>query len=582
MLSGIQYFNFAMETISRQKRWVAKPAANEELFHRLKEQIQTNDILLRLIAQRNITSLSEAHSYFLPSFDALHSPFLMKDMDKAVAKIHEAIEGQKQIVIYGDYDVDGTTSVALVFSFFQKIHKQILYYIPDRFTEGYGISQKGIDWAAENGTSLIIALDCGIKSIENIEYAHSKGIEFIICDHHTPGDTIPTAAAVLNPKQAGCPYPYKELSGCGIGLKLVWAYAEYFHMDWNPDEYLGLVAVSIAADIVHMTGENRILTYFGLKKINENPRPGFKALMDISGAKKNMDVNDLVFRIGPRINAAGRIASGNLAVKMLIEESYEKALEFAQEINKTNTDRRSVDQIITKEALEMIESLDENIHRKTTVLFNPSWHKGVIGIVASRLIDKYYRPTILLTESNGMAVGSGRSVPGFDLYQAIKQCDTLLDQWGGHQAAAGLSLRLDNISAFAEKFEEAVSNSITDEQLTPVLEYDMEIGLDDITPTFCRSIERFGPFGPESMKPVFASRNISCAYKPKLVGNNHLQISLRSSKGNIYKGIAFGLGALYEEILKTSKFDICYTVEPNEYRGDYMVSINIKDIQIQN
>jgi single-stranded-DNA-specific exonuclease len=505
----------------------------------------------------------------------------MKDMDVAVERIHSAIAKGEKIVIYGDYDVDGTTAVALVYSFFTKISDQILFYIPDRFTEGYGISSRGIDWASEQAATLVIALDCGIKSVDKIEYAKTKGIEFIICDHHNPGETIPDAVAVLNPKRIDCQYPYKELSGCGIGYKLIWAYAEQYQLSWDPDEYLGLVAVSVAADIVHMTGENRILTFFGLKKINANPRAGFRALIDLAGVKKELDVNDLVFRIGPRINAAGRIASGSLAVNMLIEESYEKAMELAKQINQTNTDRRSVDQIITKEALEMIENLDGNGSRKTTVLYNENWHKGVIGIVASRLIDNYYRPTILLTESNGKAVGSGRSVPGFNLYEAIHQCEDLLEQWGGHHAAAGLSLSLDKITAFSEKFEEIVGKSITEDQLTPILEYDLEINLDDVTQTFCRSIERFGPFGPESMKPVFASRDITYAYKPKLVGNNHLQVSLRSPGGNIFKGIAFGLGDRYQEILDAKRFDICYTVEPNEYRGDYLVSINIKDFRIQ-
>jgi len=563
------------------KSWVAKPAPDEELYQSLKSQIQTGDILIKLIAQRNITSFNEAKSYFMPSIDDLHSPFLMKDMDKAVTLLHYAIETHQKIVVYGDYDVDGTTAVALVYSFFLKIYSNLLFYIPDRFLEGYGISDKGIDWAHENGATIIIALDCGIKSIGKVEYAREKGIEFIICDHHTPGDEIPPAAAVLNPKRVDCEYPYKELSGCGIGFKLISAYAEKYEIPWDPDQYLGLVAVSNAADIVHMTGENRILTYFGLLKINTNPRPGYKALIELAGVKSKMTVNDLVFRIGPRINAAGRIASGNLAVKILIEESYENAMKLAEQINQNNTDRQSVDSTITKEALEMIELLDNNETRKTTVLFNKNWHKGVIGIVASRLIDKYYRPTILLTESNGMAVGSGRSVPGFNLYEAIKECDEYLEQWGGHQAAAGLSLSLDNIQKFSEKFEESVSRTITDEMLTPVLEYDLEIDLDDVTATFCRSIERFGPFGPESMKPVFVSRGLSTYYKPKLVGNNHLQLSLRSKAGKHYKGIAFGLGHFYEEILKASTFDICYTIEPNEYKGDYIVSINVKDIHIQ-
>jgi len=562
-----------------QKNWIAKPPADEVLFQTLKSQIQTGDNLLRLIAQRNITSFNEARSFFMPSMEDLHCPFLMKDMKEAVEMLQHAISEGKKIIVYGDYDVDGTTAVALVYSFFRKFHSNILYYIPDRFAEGYGISFKGIDWAYENNASIIIALDCGIKSKGKVEYARERGIEFIICDHHTPGDTIPPAAAVLNPKRVDCTYPYKELSGCGIGYKLINAYAEKYGVAWNADEYLGLVAVSNAADIVHMTGENRILTYFGLQKINTNPRPGYKALIELAGVKSKLTVNDLVFRIGPRINAAGRVASGNLAVQMLVEENYENAIGLAEQINRNNTDRQSVDSTITKEAFEMIGQLENNESRKTTVLFNKDWHKGVIGIVASRLIEKYYRPTILLTESNGMAVGSGRSVAGFNLYEAIKECEDLIEQWGGHQAAAGLSLKVENVQKFADKFEKSVCSRITDEMLTPVLEYDLEIPLDDITNTFCRSIERFGPFGPESMKPVFVSRGLTNYYKPKLVGNNHLQVSLKSGKGKFYKAIGFGLGEHYDDILKSPNFDICYTIEPNEYKGEYMVSINIKDIQ---
>lgn len=562
------------------KRWIAKNAPDEEVFQKLKNELKTSDILLKLIAQRNISSLQEAHSYFVPTLDALHAPFLMKNMDRAVDRISKAISGNEKIVIYGDYDVDGTTAVALVYSFFRKLHSNIDYYIPDRFKEGYGISQTGIDWANGQGATLIIALDCGIKSVDLVQYATGKQIDFIICDHHTPGDTVPDAVAVLNPKQKDCGYPYKELSGCGIGFKLVQAYAGHFNISWSAEEYMDLVAISISADIVHMTGENRILTYFGLKKINTDPRPGVKALIGISSLKNDLNVNDLVFRIGPRINAAGRITNGMLAVKVLIEENEDKAVEIASTVNQNNTDRQGVDQTITKQALEMIEQMNGHDHRKTTVLFNKDWHKGVIGIVASRLIEKYYRPTILLTESNGYAVGSARSVPGFDLYEAIKQCDPLLEQWGGHQAAAGLTMPLENVDAFRARFEEAVQQTITDELLTPVLEYDMELDLDDITQTFCRSIERFGPFGPENMKPVFISREVYVIDNPRIVGNNHLQLVFRSDNGNILKGIGFGLGDYQEHISRSKPLNICYTVEPNIYRGVYSISLNLKDIQI--
>jgi single-stranded-DNA-specific exonuclease len=428
----------------------------------------------------------------------------------------------------------------------------------------------------QNGASLIITLDCGIKSIDHISYATEKGIDFIICDHHTVGDEIPKAHAILNPKQKDCSYPYKELSGCGIGYKLVAAYSEFAGIPWQAEEYLDLVAISIAADIVHMTGENRTITFHGLKKINTSPRPGVEALIRLAGIKKDLVVNDLVFRIGPRINAAGRITTGALAVSMLTEDSVEKAREIADQINQNNTDRQEVDQSITKEALAMIEELHMT-HRKSTVLFNKNWHKGVIGIVASRLIEKYYRPTVLLTESNGYAVGSARSVPGYDLYAAIKMCGDLLEQWGGHQAAAGLTMPLENVEAFREKFEEAVNLTITEDQLTPLQEYDMEIELDDITPSFCKSIERFGPFGPENMKPVFITRGLYCNGRPRIVGNNHLQFNVISPTGVEQKAIAFGMGE-YGNIIAEKAFDICYTVEPNEFRGVYMVSLNIKDI----
>lgn len=530
------------------------------------------------MAQRGIASFQEAFGYFQPKIEDLHSPFIMLDMQSAVERIGAAISNNEHIVVYGDYDVDGTTAVALVYSFLHSIYSNVSFYIPDRFKEGYGISFQGIDHAEEVGAKLIIALDCGIKSVEHTEYASAKAIDFVICDHHTPGDDLPKAAAILNPKRSDCPYPYKELSGCGIGFKLVQALITYLKKDTDPKEYLDLVAISIVSDIVHMTGENRTLTYYGLQKINQNPRPGVKALMKAAGVKAEMNVNDLVFKLGPRINAAGRMGSGALAVKMLIENDEEEALKIAGEINGRNANRQNIDKDITVQALEMIEKQGLT-DKKTTVLFNKEWHKGVIGIVASRLIDKYYRPTILLTESNGMAVGSARSVEGFNLYNAIKECEGLLAQWGGHQAAAGLTLPLDKIDELREKFEEAVGRSIDNELLIPALEYDLEIALTDITMTFCRSISRFGPFGPENNEPVFATKNVRLKGSPRIVGNNHLQMTVSDGDVIGHRAIAFGFGGIEQKLLEAETFDICYTVEVNKYRGYENVSLNIKDIR---
>lgn len=563
-----------------KKRWVAKPQPGEDIIQNLRKDLEVNVMLLKLIAQRGISTFHEAKQYFLPELAGLHDPFLMKDMDIAVARIKKAIETGEKILIYGDYDVDGTTSVALVYSYFHKIYSNLDFYIPDRFKEGYGVSQQGVEWAVENNISLIITLDCGIKAMEQVEFAKTKGIDFIICDHHTVGDEMPAAFAVLNPKRPDCSYPYKELSGCGIGYKLIQAYAQHISSPLNAENYLDLVAISIASDIVPITGENRILAYFGLEQINKKPRAGIKALLHLSGTNKNLEINDLVFRIGPRINAAGRIASATSAVKMLLENDEELALAIALEINKNNTERQSVDLNITQEALGMIEDFNGSGQRRTTVLFNQNWHKGVIGIVASRLIEKYYRPTILLTESNGYAVGSARSVPGFNLYEALAGCSELLEQWGGHQAAAGLTLKVENVDALRERFDAVVSSTIPEELLTPLVEYDLEIPLDVITMSFCRTLERFGPFGPENMKPVFITRNVQTLYRAKIVGRNHLQFTVTDGEDAELRAIGFGLGDHLQTVSSGAAYNICYTIEPNEYRGVYSVNLNIKDIQV--
>jgi single-stranded-DNA-specific exonuclease len=564
-----------------QKRWIARSVPESEDILKLKEEIAVSDTLLSLMLQRNITSLGLAQEYFNPTITQLHDPFLMKGMQEAIHRIQKAMENEENILIYGDYDVDGTTAVATVYSFFANFTDKLFYYIPDRFTEGYGVSFQSLKWAAERNISLIISLDCGIKSLEQVAEATTRQIDFIVCDHHTPGDEIPKAVAVLNPKQIDCPYPFKELSGCGIGFKLIQAYAKFINSDMDIQSYLDLTAISIASDIVPIVGENRILAYFGLNQINTQPRPGVKALILLSGAPVNMNITDLVFKLGPRINAAGRIASGNAAVAMLIETSEEAAIEKAAAVNKTNTDRQSVDLIITNEALAMINDNVLLHNRRTTVLFNKDWHKGVIGIVASRLIEKYYRPTVMLTESNGHAVGSARSVPGFNLYAAIAECSHLLDQWGGHQAAAGLSMSIDKVEEFTETFERIVNEMITEEQLTPVLTYDLDIPLSSITLSFCKTLERFGPFGPENMRPVFTTRNVRHRYSPKIVGKNHIQLQLTADDCSEYfKGIAFGFGEQFNALNRAKYFDICYSIEPNEYKGNYSLNLNIKDIKL--
>lgn len=545
----------------------------------LQEQLKIHPALCSLLVQRGVTSFDEAKKFFRPSLDNLHDPFLMKDMQKAVDRIVQAMANKEKILVYGDYDVDGTTSVALVFSFLGKYYIDIEYYIPDRYKEGYGISKQGIDWAKERGYTLIIALDCGIKSIDLIDYASSLGVDFIICDHHLPGDTVPNASAVLDPKQFDCDYPYKELSGCGIGFKLLQAYCIRHQIPFTellPS--LDLVAISIASDIVPITGENRILAYYGLKQLNAAPREGIKAILDLAAVKKELTITDIVFLIGPRINAAGRIDDAKNAVKLLISDTPSGAISNAEVLDQKNTERRRFDSDITKEALEMIASDESYKLRKTTVLFKNTWHKGVIGIVASRLLDVYYRPTIILTESNGMAAGSARSVSGFDIYSAIKECGDLLEQFGGHMYAAGLTMKLENVALFIERFEEVVCKQIQESMLTPEIIIDAELNLSDITPGFYKILNQFAPFGPGNMKPMFVTRGLMDSGGSRVVGNTHLRVSVRNSTGNMIYGIGFGLGFL-EPLIKTEPVDICYCIEESEWNGDRRLEIVVKDIK---
>jgi single-stranded-DNA-specific exonuclease len=563
-----------------EKRWAVQDKADEQLVVKLSKELNVNHILAGMMARRNLHSFDIAKSFFRPSLDNLHNPFLMKDMDKAVERIEKAIAKQERILIYGDYDVDGTTSVALTYLFFKDLHHDIEYYIPDRYVEGYGISTQGIDYASENSFSLIIALDCGIKSLDKIAYANTKDIDFIICDHHLPGDEIPKAVAVLDPKRLDCDYPYKELSGCGLGFKLIQAYALKNHIPSEKvTQFLDLVAVSIASDIVPITGENRILAHFGLEKLNQNPCNGLQALKELSGKADDYTITDIVFSIGPRINAAGRIDDAKKAVKLLVASSSETAEDAGFIVNLKNAERREFDASITEQALTMILNSPEMEKRKSTVVYDESWHKGVIGIVASRLTEKYYRPTVVLTKSNGYVAGSARSVVGYDLYEALCGCSDLLEQFGGHKYAAGLTMLPENVPAFIKKFEEVVSATITDSLLTQEIVIEDEINLLDIDAKFFRILKQFEPFGPQNMSPIFLSKQVSSYGYGTIVGNNHLKMVIKQPHSPIFNCIGFGLGDYLEDINKGKLFDICYTIEENNYKDKKSLQLNIKGIK---
>ena len=576
-----------------EKRWKIKPAADEEVLKKLSSELGIDAVIANLLAQRGITTFEEAKKFFRPSLQDLHNPFLMKDMDKAIDRIERAFQVKEKILVYGDYDVDGTTSVALIYSFLKKMFAQLIganakdyidYYIPDRYTEGYGISFQGIDYAKENNFTLIIALDCGIKSIDKIAYANEQAIDFIICDHHRPGTDLPDAVAVLDPKRADCTYPFDELCGCGVGFKLAQAFVEKNNLSFELlTEYLDLTAISIASDLVPITGENRTLCYFGLEQINKNPRKGIKAILDLADIKKEITINELVFTVGPRINAAGRIESGKNAVALLVSDTHENAKTSGININVNNLERRSLDQTITQQALTMIAENQELIGRKSTVLFHPEWHKGVIGIVASRLIDKYYRPTIILTESNGKATGSARSVKDFDVYDAIEACSDLLEQFGGHKYAAGLTLKLENIEAFQKRFEEIVSANIQEHQLIPEIEIDASIELKEITPKFFRILKQFSPFGPGNMSPIFVTKRIVDKGYVRIVGNNHLKLDMHTvdNASTIFSSIAFGQATHFDAILQKKPFSACYTIEENNFNGSINLQLNVKDLKLE-
>lgn len=562
------------------KRWLLKEIPAHEQIEQLSKAININSYLSAILLQRGISDFESAKKFFRPSLDELHDPFLMKGMEKAVARLKMAIDANEKIVIYGDYDVDGTTSVALVFSYLRKFYSNCAVYIPDRNAEGYGVSLAGIEWAEHNGYTLIIALDCGIKSSELVEVAKHKGIDFIICDHHLPDHDVPEAVAVLDPKQHDCQYLYKDLSGCGLGFKFMQGYARKFRDESALYEYLDLVAVSIASDIVPITGENRILTYFGLKKLNENPMPGLKALKDIAGLRSDLDVSGIVFTLGPRINAAGRVAHGRAAVDLLVAETEDEANSLAEKINLKNEVRKQFDSDITEEAIAMIEGSETLRSAKSTVLFKNTWHKGVIGIVAARCVEKYYRPTVILTESNNKITGSARSVHGFDLYNAILECSDLLEKFGGHKYAAGLTLDMDNLELFQRKFEQVVSSSITEDMLTPIIEMDMPLHFDMITSKFLTVLKQMAPFGPENQRPLFEASDIFVFNSLSSFKDKHVRFLAGQRKNeNVFQTVGFDMSEHYNRLSRGDEFKMAFTIEENTFNGTTSIQLRIKDIK---
>ena len=552
------------------KRWRLKPEPAADQVRALTSD-RCPPELARLLAQRGIGTPAEANTFFRPQLTQLHDPFLMKDMDRAVERIERALGDGERIMVYGDYDVDGTTSVALAYGFLSRFTGNLCHYVPDRYAEGYGISTLGIDRASEDGVSLIIALDCGIKSVDKVAYAAEKGIDFIICDHHLPGAEIPAAVAVLDPKRPDCPYPFKELSGCGIGFKLMQALAQHNGIAFNELEpLLDLVVISTACDIVPVDGENRVLSHFGLKRLNKGPvRPGVAAMLGMTNIKRELTITDLVFVLGPRINAAGRIEHGQQAVELLLSHDQSQAEQIGLRIDKNNSHRQDLDKEITRQALEMFGTEDHLRDAWTTVVFHKDWHKGVVGIVASRLIETHYRPTVVLTESNGKASGSARSVKGFDVHEAIAACADLLDQFGGHMYAAGLSMPVENVEAFRERFERVVRERMPAELRIPVEEIDLEIGLDLINDRLVRDVQHMAPFGPRNMRPVFLSRGVVDSGSARIVGEDHLKLVVHSpgKPNKRFDAIAFRQGRHFDTVKSGEPFSMLYVLEENIWQG---------------
>ena len=562
------------------KRWVYKNSPTSDDVERLSKSININYQLCTILLQRGISDFESAKKFFRPTLDQLHDPFLMKDMWQAVERVKKAIDQNEKILVYGDYDVDGTTSVSLVYSYLKSFYANCEFYIPDRYSEGYGVSEAGIIWAEENAFTLIIALDLGVKASDMVKLANHKGIDFIICDHHMPGDSIPNAVAVLDPKRVDCDYPFKELSGCGIGFKLLQAFARKYRKEEEIYEYIDLVAVSIASDIVPINGENRILAHFGLQKLNQNPLPGLKALKDIAAIKSDLDISGVVFTLGPRINAAGRVAHAKGAVELLISKTEEEANELAEKININNDLRREFDVNITEEAIAMIEGDETMRNAKSTVLFKNTWHKGVIGIVAARCVEKYYRPTVILTESNEKITGSARSVKDFDLYEAITRCSDLLDKFGGHKYAAGLTMDPSNLVAFRQRFEEVVASTLTEEMKTPVIEIDLPISFDALTSKFNSVLKQMAPFGPENHKPVFEAKDVYVLNSLTSFKDKHLRFTA-AQEGNdaVFNAVGFDMMESYSRLAAGERFRIAYTLEENSFNGNTSLQLRIKDIK---
>ena len=580
-----------------EKRWVVKPQGDSEAVAKLAAVLKISPVLANLLVQRGIDTVEKADKFFKPSLADLHDPFLMKDMDKAVERVEQAVRNNEKIMVYGDYDVDGCTAVALVYKFLRQIgHKNLMFYIPDRYTEGYGVSYKAIDHAQRKGVGVIITLDCGIKATEKVAYAKERGIDMIICDHHLPGEKIPEAVAVLDPKRADCPYPFKELSGCGVGFKMLQGYCLYKGLPFSEVEcLLDLVVVSIASDIVPLVGENRILAYYGLKRLNEKPGKGLQSIIKICGLEKHaITIDDIVFKIGPRINAAGRMevdaegenaapSGGHSAVYLMVARDEEVATEYGAFIDRSNQDRKNIDRSVTQEAHDFIEHHPQMKELKSTVIYNPQWMKGIVGIVASRLIETYYRPTVVLTMSNGFVTGSARSVPGFDLYQAVESCADLLENFGGHMYAAGMTMKPENVEMFTKRFNDYVEEHIDPEMLIPQVDIDSELLFSDITPHFRATLARFQPFGPGNTAPVFVTRNVSNRGDARLVGaeREHLKMDLiQGQKPNtVIPAIAFQQPKLYEYVRTGRSIDVCYSVVENHYRGAVFAQLRIKDIK---
>ena len=582
-------FNYLQVKIEKmQKRWLVKSPIETSKVEELRSELKVDRVVSELLLQRDITTFDQAQAFFRPSITELHDPFLMKDMDRAVERINLAISKNERILLFGDYDVDGTTAVALMYSYLIQKYENVDFYIPDRYKEGYGVSFLGIDYAKETNCPLIISLDCGIKSIDKVQYANEKGIDFIVCDHHNPGEILPDGI-ILDPKRKDCNYPFKELSGCGVGFKLLQALAK--QNKWNEEElfvYLDLVAVSIGADIVPITGENRVLCYHGMLRLNESPRLAFRELLLIAKRQFPVTLTDVVFTIAPRINAAGRLRSGRHSVELMISEEYDTVSKIAKEINDDNLERRVLDQQITFEALEQIENDTNYSFKKSTVVFQNDWHKGVVGIVASRLIERHFRPTIVLTESNGMVTGSARTVNDFDIHEALIQCEDLLEQFGGHKHAAGMSLALENLTKFQERFEEVVSQTIASEDLLPEENVDIEIAFDEIftkdenrlkIPRLKRILNQLEPHGPGNMKPVFMSTNVFST-DVRLLKEEHLKLSMTQPNSDIVlEGIAFKMADKMELVASGLPFDVIYTLETNVWKDREILQLNIKDIR---